>query len=96
MEPLISDMGCVATHSIYTTLVYSVFLSTDYITITKLACRAKPYKVVMLGTDECPVMNVQDFAGRKIKNCNACLDDSTKVGKASINVFGYEWICMNQ
>ena len=50
----------------------------------------------MLGTDECPVMNVQDFAGRKIKNCDACLDDSTKVGKASINVFGYEWICMNQ
>ena len=74
--------------SIHTTLEsavkgVSVFLPTDYITITKLARRAQPYKVVMLGTDECPVMNVQEFSNRKIKNCNAYLDQSGRVGKAS-------------
>ena len=60
-----------------------IFSPDEYITLTKMACQSQPYKCYSLGTNDCPVFDVREFAAKTMINCNVYHKSEGKSKKVS-------------
>ena len=61
----------------------SIYLPSDYITITELARKNQKYVVYMLGTNDCPVYDLKKLSAARMRNTRDYVDSDGKLQKVN-------------